>query len=150
MLLGNMRILALDTLFEGKPEGHLCDQRLAWLADRLETPFPGLTWILMHHPPFPSGIAPLDRMSLVGGKQRFAALIARYAGALRILSGHIHRPYQALWNGAFCAVAGSPAFQVALQFSDPEEPPVSAEPYAWYLHAANAEGLSVHARHVEL
>jgi hypothetical protein len=102
----------------------------------------------MHHAPFPSGMAALDRMSLVGGRDQFGQLISRYRKPLRILSGHIHRPYQGWWNGVFCAVAGSPAFQVALEFSNDHEPPLGSTPFAWFLHVSDGEDLAVHARHV--
>lgn len=147
-----IRILALDTLLDGQVQGELDSTQLAWLEYKLAEPAKELTLILMHHPAFPSTIAPLDQMSLQGGRETFARLIAAYKGPLRILSGHIHRPYQALWNGVFCAVSGSPAFQHDLGLGlSASEPTTTIEPYAYFIHRiADEKAVSIHPRYVEL
>jgi len=149
---GGIRILALDTLWDGQVPGRLDDTQLAWLGERLAVPHAGLTLILMHHPAFPSQMAPLDAMALQGGQAVFEQMIAGYTGPLRILSGHIHRPFQTLWHGVFCAVSGGPAFQHALTL-DPEaaEPGIVAEPYAYFIHQiTDATSVSIHTRYVAL
>lgn len=148
----DIRILALDTLLDGKVHGELDPTQLAWLQGKLASPSKELTLILMHHPAFPSAIAPLDHMALQGGRDGFARLIEAYQGPLRILSGHIHRPFQTLWNGVFCAVSGGPAFQHALAL-DPaaSEPSTVTEPYAYFVHRISDEKtVSIHTRYVEL
>lgn len=150
--LAGIRILALDTLVEGRVSGALPDAQLDWLAEKLAASSRELTLVIMHHPAFPSGIVPLDRMALVEGRDRFGAIVAAHQGPLRIHSGHIHRPFQAVWNGVFCSVGGSPAFQHALTL-DPnaEEPGAIEEPYAYFLHHIDgAQTVSVHARYVRL
>jgi len=149
---GDLRIIALDTLIEGQVHGGLDDSQIDWLADRLADVTDRLTFILMHHPAFPSTIAALDRMALRGGQSRFESLIAAYPGPLRILSGHIHRPYQAQWNGVWCAVSGGPSFQHALDMTDKApEPSVTKEPFAYYLHRIEeAATVTVHTRYVAL
>ena len=106
----------------------------------------------MHHPAFPSAIVPLDHMALQDGRDTFERLIDAYQGPLRILSGHIHRPFQTIWNGVFCAVSGSPAFQHDLVL-DPaaSEPTTVGEPYAYFIHRIHdAKTVSIHTRYVEL
>lgn len=150
--LGAVRILALDTLIEGQIPGRLDVPQLSWLAERLKTVTEGPTLILMHHPAFPSGVRGLDAMSLIEGREELGALVRAYPGTLRILSGHIHRPYNAIWNGAYCAVAGSPAFQHALDLDPaaPEPGPVP-EPYAYYIHRLDDAGtFTVHTRYLTL
>ena len=150
--LGDIRILALDTLFEGKIPGRLAPAQLDWLGEKLATPQRELTIVLMHHPAFPSSIPTLDRMALGEGRAEFGDLIAAYRGPLRILSGHIHRPYQALWHNVFCAVGGGPAFQHKLDLRpDAPEPGSVAEPYAYFIHRIEgAEAVSIHTRYVAL
>src|SRR6185295_9432260 len=64
-----VRLLALDTLVDGKPYGELCTERLGWLESRLgEQDRP--TVIFMHHPPFDCGIAAFDRAKLNIGSER--------------------------------------------------------------------------------
>lgn len=150
--IGDIRVLALDTLVDGRVHGELDAAQLQWLRDKLSTVTPGPTLILMHHPAFPSWIRALDDMSLLSGKSEFAEIVRAYPGVLRILSGHIHRPYHAMWNGAFCAVAGSPAFQIGLDLGpDAPEPGPIIEPYAYFIHRLDdADGFAVHARYVTL
>lgn len=148
----DIRILALDTLLEGQTHGALDPTQLAWLEGKLAEPTRGLTLVLMHHPAFPSTITPLDNMALLDGRDAFAGLIAAYKGPLRILAGHIHRPFQTIWNGVFCAVSGGPAFQHALAL-DPTaaEPTTISEPYAYFIHRITDEkSVSIHTRYVEI
>jgi 3',5'-cyclic AMP phosphodiesterase CpdA len=59
-----VRLIALDTLVEGKGYGELCAERLAWLEARLaeQTTRPAL--LFMHHPPFECGIDAFDHARL--------------------------------------------------------------------------------------
>jgi 3',5'-cyclic AMP phosphodiesterase CpdA len=150
--VGALRMLALDTLIEGHTEGALERESLDWLAGRLSRPHAGPTMIVMHHPPFPSGIESLDRMALVGGRAEMAEMVRAFKGPLSILAGHVHRPYKALWNGAYCAVGGSPAFQIGLDLAPSEhEPGVVDEPYAYYVYRLAADGgLAAHRRFVTI
>jgi Icc protein len=150
--VGPFRILALDTLIPGQVPGRLDAEQLGWLSDKLETVTEGPTLVLMHHPAFPSGMRGLDAMALIEGKEELGELVRNYPGTLRILSGHIHRPYNAIWNGAYCAVAGSPAFQheYNLDPAAPEPGPV-IEPYAYFVHRLAEDGtLTVHTRYLTL
>ena len=149
---GGTRFLALDTVDEGKVAGRLCPQRLAWVEKKLTESFAGPTTILMHHPPNTSGIAFFDNIGLVEGGDEFGRMIARHRGSLNIMCGHIHRPTQALWNGAFLAVAGSPAFQTDLDLKVPAvDPTVVDIPYAYFVYNRNEDGnFSVHPRYVAL
>lgn len=148
----DIRVLALDTLLDGQTEGALDPTQLAWFEKKLAEPTTGLTLVLMHHPAFPSMIAPLDQMALQDGREAFSELIKAYQGPLRILAGHIHRPFQTIWNNVFCAVSGGPAFQHALAL-DPAaaEPTTLSEPYAYFIHRiTDANSVSIHTRYVEI
>ena len=150
--LDDLRILALDTLIEGRPEGALGPECLSWLNSRLESRHLGPTLLLLHHPPAPSGIASLDKATLVGGRHDLARMVGRCRDPLVILAGHIHRPYSAMWNGAYCAVGGSPAFQMELDLGATEhEPDCVAEPYAYYVYSFETDGnFTVHTRYVTI
>jgi 3',5'-cyclic AMP phosphodiesterase CpdA len=133
--IGDIRILALDSLVEERVAGRLDPEQLGWFKQRLAAGGGQPTLVLMHHPAFPSAIPTLDRMAVRKGREEFSSIVAGHRGPLRILAGHIHRPFQSLWNGAFCAVAGSPAFQHKLDLrADADEPGAVAEPYANFLH----------------
>ena len=147
-----IRILALDTLIENSVKGGLCPQRLDWIEQKLAKPFYGQTMILMHHPPHLSGIRFLDNIALVEGSDRLGSIVSCYPGQVRILCGHIHRPSQALWNGVFTAIAGSPAFKIELDLKPhDDEPALVDEPYAYFIHRLDeAKGFSVHPRYVRI
>lgn len=147
---GGVRFLALDTVIPNRVEGRLCPQRLAWVERKLAEPFAGPTTILMHHPPHTSGLAFFDGIGLIEGADALGRLVAPHGGRVNVLCGHIHRPTQASWHGAFVAVAGSPAFQTALDLHPPAvEPPVVDTPYAYFIYRTNdAGGFAVHPRYV--
>ncbi len=148
----DFRLLALDTLIEGRGEGALEPESLSWLQEKLSRKTAEPTIILLHHTPFPSGIASLDNAALVRGRAEMAKLVRDYRAPLVILAGHIHRPYKAIWNGAYCAVGGSPAFQVELDLAATDfEPGCVDEPYAYYVYRIEKDGtIAVHTRYVSL
>ena len=147
-----IRFLALDTVVEGSAAGGLCPQQLAWIERRLAVSFAGLTMILMHHPPNTSGLTFFDKIGLIEGREEFGRMVALYRGKLNIMCGHIHRPTQAMWNGAFLAVAGSPAFQTDLDLRGIAiEPTVVDIPYAYFVyHIEEGGNFAIHQRHVAL
>jgi Icc protein len=123
-----VRLIALDTLVEGKGHGELCDERLDWLEARLaEQGRP--TAIFMHHPPFDCGIAAFDNVRLMKGDARLAEIVRRHGNVERVMCGHVHRPIQVRWAGAVASIAPSTAHQAALDlrpgvaFSMTMEPP---------------------------
>ncbi len=150
-IFSGMRILGLDTIVPARGEGRLCDRRQEWVASKLQTTFDGPTIIAMHHPPFKTGITSLDGATLVEGSAHLGNLVRRHRN-VRILCGHIHRPVQAMWNGAFSAIGGGPSFQIALDLTGAaEEPPVIPEPYAYFIHELQADGdFVVHTRYVSI
>lgn len=149
--IGGMRLLALDTLVEGRGDGALHPESLSWLAEKLSPATAEPTIVLLHHPPFPSGIGSLDRAALTAGGEEMAQLVRAYPQPLILLAGHIHRPFKAIWNGAYCAVAGSPAFQIALDLTaTPHEPGLVDEPFAYFVYRIENGDVAVHTRFVSL
>src|SRR5579885_2832645 len=60
-----VRLVALDTLTPGDHRGTLCAERLAWLDRTLAAAPDRPTVLMMHHPPFATGIDFMDRYGLV-------------------------------------------------------------------------------------
>jgi 3',5'-cyclic AMP phosphodiesterase CpdA len=150
--LGDLRILALDTLVQGHIHGALDESQLDWLESKLASQPTLPTLIAMHHPPFPSGVSALDAMALTKGGDTLGRLVAAYEAPLYILAGHIHRPFQAVWNSAFCQVGGGPSFQHALDLRPgAAEPGSISEPFAYFVLRRDAQKtLTVHKRYVSL
>ena len=85
----DVTIIGLDTLVEGHGHGALSEETLTFLRDALMRS-KGLPVLLaLHHPPFASGIAFMDKIGLTNSAA-FRDAIADHEGHLRIICGHIH------------------------------------------------------------
>lgn len=71
----------------------------------------------MHHPPFVTGIADVDRIGLLQGAAELEALLAQHHNIERILCGHLHRSVQARFANTFASTCPSLAHQVALHLN---------------------------------
>ncbi len=115
-----LRILALDTHIPGEHGGRLCAERLVWLEAALAAAPDRPTLVMMHHPPFATGIAPMDRHGLEDAAA-FARIVSRNRQIERILCGHLHRAIDCRFAGTVAGTAPSTAHQVALDL-DPRGP----------------------------
>ena len=148
--LGPIRLIALDSLVEGQPHGELCALRLGWLERMLEAASLRPTVVMLHHPPFATGIAHMDAMGLATGAGALTTLIARYPNVERVLCGHVHRSVQARFAGTIASIAPSPAHAVALELIPGADAKFTFEPGAFHLHMWNQpEGLVTHNVHVD-
>jgi 3',5'-cyclic-AMP phosphodiesterase len=129
-----VRLVALDTVIPGQSGGELCEKRLQWLDRTLAEAPERPTVIIMHHPPFATGIAHMDRIGL-DGADRFAAILARNPQVERVLCGHLHRSIQArLGSRAIASTAPSTAHQVTLDLTPDGPPGFMLEPPGYQLH----------------
>ena len=109
-----LRLVALDTVIPGEGGGRLCEERLRWLDHTLAAAPTRPTMIIMHHPPFSTGIAHMDQIGL-SGAEAFAQVLVRHPQVERVLCGHLHRSIQArIGTHAIASTAPSTAHQVAL------------------------------------
>jgi 3',5'-cyclic AMP phosphodiesterase CpdA len=140
---GPLRIVGLDTLVPGAGGGALCSGRLAWLGSTLGAEPDVPTLILMHHPPFLTGIAHMDRIGLVG-REEFAAIVARHPQIHAILCGHVHRSIHARVGGRAAMICPSPAHQVALDLTTDGPSAFRLEPPGYMLHHWHGDQLVSH------
>lgn len=149
--IGALRLLALDSLSEGRIGGTLDTAQLDWLAARLAEPFSGQTMIALHHPPAVTGMGVLDGNILNEGADRFLALVEQSGLPLVVLCGHMHRPFTLHRDRLLVSAATSTAFQFALSLDDPAEPPASDEPFHYAIHQIAAGGHhAIHRRFPDL
>ena len=139
-----LRLVALDTVIPGQHSGNLCAERLGWLdrtlADQPDRP----TVVLMHHPPFATGITYMDGYGLanVAG---LAEVIGRHPQVERILCGHLHRAIDRRFAGTVAGTAPSTAHQVRLNLVPGATISFSFEPPGYQLHVWDAAtGLVTH------
>lgn len=127
-----VRILALDTLIPGKESGALCADRLAWLAGRLAEERRKPTVVMMHHPPFETGMSYHDTRPL-DGRDGFAAIVRENPQLGWILTGHLHRNMAANWHGVPASCVSSTAHQATLDMRAGAPLTFTMEPPAMYL-----------------
>lgn len=142
-----VRLVALDTLVEGREGGALCEERLSWLEVTLSAKPDRPTLILMHHPPFESGIRWMDAMGL-SGASGLRGVLGRHPQVRLVVCGHIHRPFHSMFAGVPVAVAPSTAWQVHLDLQLESQPQASPEPAAALLHLWNGDAFVTHTSYV--
>ncbi|HYH17632.1 MAG TPA: phosphodiesterase [Azospirillum sp.] len=145
---GAVRVILLDTQVPGAVHGELCAERLDWLAARLAEAPERPTLIAMHHHPFTSGMAGLDRIGCRGA-DGLAELLAGHGNVLAVVCGHVHRPITTRWAGTVASSAPSTAHQFALTLAPDAPFRWTPEPPAVALHAWQPGGtLASHLSYV--
>jgi len=128
-----LRIVGLDTLIPGEGGGLLCSERLRWIGDTLAGAPDRPTLVLMHHPPFMTGIERMDRAGLSGGAA-LAEIIRGHPRIERILCGHLHRPIDSRFGGTIAGTAPSTAHQIVLDLRPKARLSFAFEPPGYQLH----------------
>ncbi len=134
-----VRLVGLDTTVPGKPHGDLCLERLAWLDDTLAAQPDKKTLLFMHHPPFTTGIAHMDRQNC-GNADGLASVIKRHNQVVGITCGHVHRAVQTVWAGVAATIAPGTSHSVALDLNPDGPSAFALEPPACQLFFENPEG----------
>jgi 3',5'-cyclic AMP phosphodiesterase CpdA len=130
---GAVRILGLDITVPGAHHGDMDDAACRWLEERLAEEPARPTIIMMHQPPFDSGIPYIDAYCCRQGA-RLAQIVSRYPAVERILCGHIHRFMQPRFGGTTLVTAPSTTTAIALRLQDGAKPASFIEPPAMLLH----------------
>ncbi|MFG6416521.1 metallophosphoesterase [Roseateles sp. DC23W] len=134
-LPGPLRLVVLDSLVCGHPEGGLDESKLAHaqalLAARPDVP----TLVALHHPPHATGLEVMDGMSLHQGLAGFEALIAAHPQVQRVVCGHLHRLTLGRIAHASVVSAPSTAHQLALDLRPGAPLALALEPAGWLVHA---------------
>lgn len=130
---GPVRVIGLDVTVPGEHHGDMDDEACDWLdrilAEEPERP----TLIMMHQPPFMSGIPYIDTYNCRRG-HRLAEIVARYPNVERILCGHIHRHMLLRFAGTILVTAPSTTTAIALRLAPDATPASFIEPPALLLH----------------
>jgi 3',5'-cyclic AMP phosphodiesterase CpdA len=138
-----LRLVGLDTLVPGQHRGELCRDRLGWLERTLAAAPDRPTLLMMHHPPFATGIGFMDRMGLTA--DGFADIVAGHPRIERIVCGHLHRPIDCRFAGTIAGTAPSTAHQTVLNLGPEAADRFALEPPGYQLHRWNeATGLVTH------
>ncbi|PSH64781.1 phosphodiesterase [Phyllobacterium brassicacearum] len=136
------RLIMLDTLLPGRPEGRLDDVRLRWLQQRLEEASNRPVFLFSHHPPFPIHMPLLDRMGIVEA-DALHALLEQHGNVRHIFAGHAHRPIAGSWRGIPVSVLRGTNHQSALDFS-PDRIAITHEPPAYAVIFIDRDSVIAH------
>ena len=132
--LDGLRVLVLDTVRPGEPDGELGSRRLSWIADALDADPDTPTLLAMHHPPFPCGIAGMDAIALArADREALAETVAAHAQVRGLVAGHVHRTIASSLAGRPALTIPSTYCQLPLDFTAAGMPMV-AEPLAFAVH----------------
>lgn len=139
-----LRLVALDTSIPGENGGILCEERLGWLDAALAAGPDRPTLVLMHHPPFPTGITFMDGYGLENSAA-LAEIVARHRQIERIACGHLHRAIDRRFAGTVAGTAPSTAHQIQLDLRPGAPLHFRFEPPGYQLHLWEAaSGLVTH------
>lgn len=143
-----VRLVALDSTVPGKHHGALDAAGLDWLRATLKQNTTKPTVVMLHHPPFVSGIPYMDAYRLLD-----AAPLAEVIGAFRnieaVLCGHVHRPMFRRWAGTVVCACPSTTTEIALRLAPDAQPASFMGPPACMLHRWDpAEGLVSHISYI--
>ena len=111
-----LRCIMLDTHVPGQAYGLLCEERLNWLAQTLGEKPDMPTLIFMHHPPFLTGIKPMDDMGLKEA-DKFGEVVARHPQIQRIFCGHVHRNISSDFYGVQTEICASTSHKLLLNLT---------------------------------
>lgn len=138
-----VRLIGLDCVIPGETHGQILPEQLDWLSavlDKNRRP----TLLMIHHPPFPTGVATMDQLGCRGG-DALATLVARHPEIERVLSGHYHRPITVRWAGTIGFAAPSTAHQVVLDLRPGAPTRFIMEPPTFAVHTWNPSiGIATH------
>jgi 3',5'-cyclic-AMP phosphodiesterase len=144
--VGEIQLIALDSVEQGKSGGRLCQKRLDWLEMQLHEHAGRPVVIALHHPPFQTLIGHMDRIGLNEGAQALENLIAGHPQVERIICGHLHRTIYARFGRTVVSTAPSTAHQVCLDLDQDAPSAWVMEPPGFHLHAWSGAGrLVTHA-----
>ncbi|MFS2161031.1 phosphodiesterase [Pseudomonas sp. Pseusp122] len=131
--LGPVRIIGLDISVPGEHHGDMSEAAQHWLEASLAQEPERPTLIMLHQPPFLSGIPYIDTYACRNA-QRLVQVVERYPAVERIVCGHIHRAMQLRFGGSLLCTAPSTTTAIALRL-DADAPEASyVEPPALLLH----------------
>lgn len=140
---GDLRIVVGDTTTPGDNSGALDFPRLEFIDAALAAEPSRPAMLVLHHPPFETGISGMDAPGFSGAEQ-LAAVVRRHPQLERIACGHLHRPIVTRWGGTVAMTAPSVAHQLTLDLRDGVAETFSLEPPAFVLHRWDGRTLVSH------
>jgi len=137
------RLIGLDSVVSSADYGEFGEASARWLSARLHEQPLRRTIVLIHHPPFASGIRYMDPIGLRDASL-LAATIRPHVQVERVICGHLHRAAQCRFAGTIASTAPSTAHQLALDLREDAPPCYRLEPPGYQLHRLFSDGVVTH------
>ena len=128
-----VRLIAMDSTTPGEAGGELCEERLAWLDERLNEDKNKPTIIFMHHPPVKVGVIEADIDGFIG-VDKLGKIIQKYSNIERIICGHVHLQSHTLWHNTVVTTAPSVGMELVLDLTMKNPSQFVLEPPSYLLH----------------
>ena len=142
--LGPVRIIAVDVTVPGEHHGDMTEAAQAWLDTALAQEPARPTLIMLHQPPFLSGIPYIDTYACHNA-DRLRETVQRYPAIERVVCGHIHRSMQLRFGGSLLCTAPSTTTAIGLALDANAKEASYIEPPALLVHHWKADtGLITH------
>lgn len=148
--LGAFKLILLDThdpTVEPHHGGNICADRLGWLEDQTHGQAPGSCVLLMHHPPFETGIPGMDAIGLTN-RDALNQIVADTPAIAMSIAGHVHRSIWGIAGGKPSAVLKSPCHQGPLDLVDMDSSLSVNEPGAYGVLLLGDDGIVLHTQDV--
>ena len=143
-----LRVVALDSTVPAMHHGAIDQPQLDWLRATLSANRLKPTIVLLHHPPFVSGIPYLDNYNYPA-HNALAAVLGEFSNIEAVFCGHVHRTMIKRWAGTVVCACPSTTTQIALQLAAKAQPKSYGGPAACMLHYWTAmDGLVSHVSYV--
>jgi Icc protein len=140
-----LRIIALDSVIEGRDDGDLDAAQLQWLDYLLGRQPQQDVLVFLHHPPVVTGFSRMDRIAVAAeSAERLGRIIAGHPQVRGVFCGHVHRCAQTAWHGTLVSVCPSTAFQARLRLGPGKFEAALDEPPAYQLHHWDGAVLVTH------
>jgi 3',5'-cyclic AMP phosphodiesterase CpdA len=128
-----LRLIALDTVVPHQGGGLLRPEQLQWLDERLGEQRRKPTMLLLHHPPFATGIPFMDAIALANA-EKLGRIVEKYRNIEAVVCGHVHRSISRRWHGTIAMTCPSPAHQITLDLREDSPESFILEPPGFLLH----------------
>jgi 3',5'-cyclic-AMP phosphodiesterase len=135
--IGDADVVLIDSTVPGKDYGTLDATTLTWLDATLAASITRPALLFMHHPPFATGIAHMDRQNLHNAGE-LAAILQRHPRVRLVAAGHVHRAVLTTFASVAATICPAPNHAVALDLGGHMPPGFTVEPPAFHLHVWSA------------
>jgi len=143
-----VRLIAMDSVDEGKSGGKICQQRATWLSEKLDEEKSKPTIIFIHHPPTNFGVLETD-VDGFENVELLAKIVVKNNNIERIICGHIHLQAFVKWQGTIVSTAPCMGMRLLLDLTMKKPSQFILEDPAYQLHYFSPEkSLITHTVHV--